>query len=73
MKNLYILKMANAILIFVPAKNWASGVFIAQTTSYITSQHSESMKNVSFRYEGVISISLSNGVHEIDTIWKTNQ
>ena len=73
MKNLSSLKIASAIFIFVSAKKWASGVLIARTTSYITAQHSESIKNVSFRYEGVISNSLSNGMHEIDTIWKTNQ
>ena len=73
MKNVSFLKIASAIFIFVSAQNWVSGVLIAQTTSYITAQRSELIKNVSFGYEGVISNSTSIAMHEIDTIWKTNQ
>lgn len=73
MKNLPFLKIASAIFIFVSAQNWVSGDLIAQTTSYITAQRSELIKNASFRYEGVISNSTSIAMHEIDTIWKTNQ
>ena len=69
MKHLYSLKIASAIFIFVSAKQWASCVLIGQTTSYIIAQHSGSIKNVSFRYEGVISKFFSNGMHEMDTTY----